>query len=337
MMPEDKDELIGKYLAGEANNAERLQVEEWVRERPENQRYFGHLKTIFDQASTIQERHRFDADAAWNALRNKLKDSGDGQVESHGKDERVLGPMLYWRIAASVLLIMGVGYLINRSLYTEPVQSSAIRTAEHTQQDTLPDGTAAFLNRNTSIAYEHRKAEQKRRIVLEGEAFFDVMHLEEQPLVVESRDVYIEDIGTSFNVKAYPDSDTVEVYVQSGEVAFYAAGANGLRLAAGETGIYDRRSNTFSRLARPDTNVLAYKTRIFTFVDQDLGSVVKSLNAVYETKIKLADDKLKSCRLNVTFRSESIDVIADIIAETLSLHLVVENEEIRLEGAGCEE
>jgi hypothetical protein len=41
--------------------------------------------------------------------------------------------------------------------------------------------------------------------------------------------------------------------------------------------------------------------------------------------------------LNVTFKGESIESIAEIIAETLNLKMTLSGKEILLEGSGCEE
>jgi transmembrane sensor len=330
------NDLIGKYLAGEANDSEQDAVDEWIKESEENRRYFEHLQTIFVQAASIQERHHFDTDAAWNSLRRKLRDPGSGRkVTLSG---RGLNQGLLWRIAASVVLIMAIGYLAYR-FYPDQNKSAepvVIRTTEGTLQDTLPDGSTAFLNRASSITFQYDRQKGSRRIKLEGEAFFDVVHNDERPFIIENDDVFIEDIGTTFNVKAFAESPKIEVFVETGEVSFHTSSNVGLRLTSGETGIYDKKSKSFVLKEQWELNILAYKTHVFTFVDENLDAVIECLNEVYETKIRLGNDRLKSCRLNVTFRHEPIDSIADIIAETLSLRMVIEGNEIRLEGAGCE-
>jgi carbon-monoxide dehydrogenase large subunit len=75
--------------------------------------------------------------------------------------------------------------------------------------------------------------------------------------------------------------------------------------------------------------------RVFNFYNTDLESVIESLNEVYETKIRLADPAIESCRLNVTFKGEPIEIIAEIIAETLSLKITKSDTEIILDGSGC--
>lgn len=323
------DELIGKYLAGEVNSSERAKVDTWVNEHPENRIYFDQLKVIFDRAANIQEWQQFDTDAAWNKVKSKLKGSAPETISINRT------PLsFYWRVAAGIILIMSIGYLIYNS-FDQPIQTLAIQAGEATTQDTLPDGSSAFLNKGTTLAYEYDPKKKVRSVKLEGEAFFDVKHKEEQPFIIASEEVIIEDIGTTFNVKAYPQNQTVEVFVETGEVAFYTASNPGLKLTAGETGIYDKQSRSFARLTQADTNVLAYKTRVFNFYNADLGTVVENLNEVYETKIQLRGS-LKSCRLNVTFKNEPIESIAEIIAETLNLKMTVTEKEILLEGTGCE-
>src|SRR5690606_39750223 len=110
-------------------------------------------------------------------------------------------------------------------------------------------------------------------------------------------------IGTSFNVKAHPDSATVVVSVIGGIVRFYTAADEGVELRAGQKGVYDRRSKTFSS-DRLEQNEFAYKTRVFVFNNQTLQQVVNSLNAVYRRTIRV-DRSIERCRLTVSFEDES--------------------------------
>lgn len=325
------DELIGKYLAGEASAKELSIVEGWINERAENQKYFNDLKIIFERAGAVKEWQSFDTDSAWNKLKSRLKESNVKTVPL----DKPRSISMYWRMAAAVVLILTVTYVI-RQVTKEPVQTLAIQTKTTSLQDTLPDGSKAFLNKSSAITYEYNPRKKTRSVKLTGEAFFDVKHVEEKPFIIESEDVIIEDIGTTFNVKAYPDRETVEVFVETGEVAFYTTSNPGLHLKAGEMGVYDKHAKSFVRIEQADTNILAYKTRIFNFSNTDLGTVVQTLNEVYETKIQLRE-KLKSCRMSVSFKGESIESIAEIIAETFNLTMTSSGNEILLEGSGCEE
>jgi transmembrane sensor len=334
MFENDIDDLIGKVLAREATPAEWERVNSWCRETKANRQYFEQAKAIFEQAATSRVQVNFDTDKAWQKVRAQLRQHPRQEFQVEGK-VRDLWPVA--RIAA------GIAFLVAGSVWTyqwlQPGQATTVAVVANatTAQDTLPDGTTAFLNRQSSITFKFDKKTQTRKVELKGEGFFEVKHEEEKPFVIEAEETIVRDLGTAFNVKAYPGEDTVEVVVQSGVVQFYTVDNPGLNLNAGETGIYSKRTRTFTRLARADTNVFAYKTGVFAFHSTDLRSVVERINDVYESDIKLDNDKIGACRLTVNFNHEELDTIVDVIAETLSLEVERRGEkEIVLKGPGCQ-
>ena len=176
-----------------------------------------------------------------------------------------------------------------------------------------------------------------RKVVLKGEAYFSVKHEAEKPFIIEAEDILVRDIGTEFNLKAYPDKDTIEIIVTHGEVQFYTKNDEGLNLQAGEKAIYTKSSKKFYRIEKPDTNALAYKTKVFSFNNTDLKSVVNLLNEVYNSKIKLANEKLFNCRLTANFKEDNASIIAEVIAETMGLTITRKDDQIILDGKGCDQ
>jgi ferric-dicitrate binding protein FerR (iron transport regulator) len=221
--------------------------------------------------------------------------------------------------------------------FTKPeIQTVAIKTDHATEQDILPDGSVAFVNKNSSLNYEFNSSKKVRKVKLKGEAYFDVKHEETKPFVIEATDeVFIKDIGTTFNIKAYPNSDTVVVTVESGEVQFFTLKNPGLKLKAGEAGIYCKSIKEFKKLAKADTNVIAYKTKIFNFRDTDLKKALEMINEIYDSQIVLGNSAIGHCRLTVNFDNDKVEDIADIIAETLGLKVEKQGDKIILNGTGC--
>jgi len=310
------DDLIGKVLAGEASVEELREVEQWRLADSQNQKYYDQVRAIFGKAAATPVQVQFDTDQAWQRVRAKI-----------GKETRVV-PLMpsranNWpvlRLAAGVIILLAAGIFAGRWLFA-PTESLAVVSTNKTVQDTLPDGSTAFLNKRSSIDYEYNPREKTRKVKLKGEGYFDVKHEETKPFVIETEGVFVRDLGTTFNVKSYPDKDTVEVIVQSGEVQFYTLHDDGLNLKAGETGIYTKRGKIFTKIARADTNALAYKTGVFSFHSTDLRSVIDRINEVYESNITLTDAQLGNCRLTATFTNESIDTVVEVIAETMGLQV----------------
>lgn len=321
------DDLIGKYLSGEASTEERTQVEQWIAINDSNKAHFDHFKLIFEKAKAVNEIQSFDVDAAWIKVKSKMHRPRGKQVSFFP----------YWnvlKVAAVLLVAVGLGWVAYQQI-NPPDQTITLASQTEIVRDTLPDGSKTVLNKSSTIKYAYNKSKGQRKVELEGEAFFDVKHAEAEPFIIRTGDVIIEDIGTTFNVLAFPESPTIEVYVESGEVAFYTLDNTGLNLVAGETGVYHKQSKSFARIQTVDSNRLAYKTGIFSFRNSDLGTIVNDLNGVYDTKIRLNNDAIKNCQLNVTFRNERIEDIVEIIAETLKLTLTKEGKDYVLDGTGC--
>jgi len=319
----DIDDLIGKHLAGEASAVETQQVEEWCARSPENQQYFEHLQVIFQKASLANDTSTYNADLAWRKVR--------AQLHTSPKTNFTHWPLL--RIAASVLLVSALGIWAYQQ-FLSPVERTQLSSATTVVQDSLPDGTKVALNKQTALSVTYNTKKKQGRIKLKGEAKFEIKHEADKELIVEADEVLIRDIGTTFNVKAYPESNTIEVTVQEGEVQFYTQQNEGIFIQAGDKGIYNKQTRTFIK-EQADTNVVSYATKLFVFEETDLQSVVEQLNAIYEKKITIGKN-LERCRVTVNFQNEEIETIAEILAETLNLRISTTATDIMLEGEGCE-
>ena len=322
------DDLLGKYLAGETSDHESSQVMAWIGESDANRRYFDQVRKVFEGAASLRGRE-YDTDAAWNRVRDKIRKPQGKSIPF--APQRTLD--VWWKVAAAVLITVSVGiYLIRSS--GPAIEPLRLVTQKQALGDTLPDGTSVFLNKSTKMEYAYDKKTKLHDVKLEGEAYFNVHHKKKEKFIVKAGEVLIRDIGTSFNVKAYPGSDIVEVLVEEGEIVFYTADNPGIHLKESGKGVYNRKTKQFT-IDQPEPNITSYKTRFFFFSETTLGEAVQSLNAVYETPIVIGGH-LKNCPITVSFRDEPIDEIAAVIAETLGLTVSKENNKIILNGKSCE-
>lgn len=324
----DIDELIGKVLAREATEPERKQVTDWLNQDQANQKYFDHLKLIFERATSKATAPEFDTEAAWARVKGKLNKGKAVTLQPRSEEKAI-----WLRIAAGIAIVLGVVYFLNNPI--APPVPLVIASTEVTRQDTLPDGSTTFLNKQSQVSYTYNAKDKSRKVVLTGEAYFSVKHDEEKPFVIEADQIRVRDIGTEFNLKAYPDKDTIEIIVTEGEVQFYTKDDPGLTVKAGEKAIYSKSGKQFYRIEKPDTNALSYKTKVFSFNNTELLSVITLLNEVYNSRIKLANEKLYGCRLTANFKEDNALIIAEVIAETMGLTLTQNGNEIILDGTGC--
>jgi len=82
----------------------------------------------------------------------------------------------------------------------------------------LPDGTLVTLNAGSNIHYETSFGQETREVWLEGEGYFKVTKNSAIPFVVKAKDVTIKALGTEFNVKAYPEENTIQTTLVNGLV-----------------------------------------------------------------------------------------------------------------------
>ena len=100
------DDLIGKYLAGEAAKDEVLFIESWIQKDEANRKHLDQCKLIFDKSYAAKSLQVFDTDAAWLKIKSKLQ-TGTKVVPLHGRK----GAQQFWLgIAASVIVVLGVSF-----------------------------------------------------------------------------------------------------------------------------------------------------------------------------------------------------------------------------------
>lgn len=327
------DNLIAKYLAGEITPDEAVQLQAWMESAPDHEKYFGDLRLIHDKATASHTYQRVDTEKAWDALQQKMDEKPKKMLIPDARGKRILKG---WAgIAASILVLLGLSGLLFNYLAgrREVVRTAVVVSHDSIVKQTIDTTIQVALNRNSRLRYTATK--RNRQAELTGEAYFRVEHSAQAPLLVKAEGTLIEDIGTSFNVKALPGENSVDVSVETGEVRFFTKTNTGIHLKAGETGRYLKASNSFYILESPDLNATAYLTRSFVFRKARLEDVVAKLAGVYAARIELGNPMLADCTLTVAFQNEDIGYILDIIAETLDLTLTHTDTGFVLQGAAC--
>lgn len=316
----DMEEIVGKFITGEATAEEKQLVLEWCAQSADNQKYVDHAQLIFDKAQ-LDDGQVYDVVAAWEKVKDKIE---SGRI-------RKLPVINLWRVAASLLLISVLSYFLYWQFFT--AEHLQLTSEDEVITQALADNTEISLNKNSTIEVTYNERKKTGVIKLTGEATLTITSDKKVNWVVQTGEVFIRDIGTTFNVKAYPDTDLIEVSVLEGEVQFYTQTDEGILIQAGEKGLYDKSAKQFSK-AEADPNVIAYKTLLFTFNDIDLKSAAEQLGSVYNRKIVVSAN-IENCRVTVDFENEDLDTILSVIAETLNLTVTNNGNEIALTGDGC--
>lgn len=132
-----------------------------------------------------------------------------------------------WAMAASVVICIGLtGWALYRSSFhgaSDKRQMSRIYTPSGSKTSVvLPDGSTVWLNSNSTLTYTTGFVDGVREVSLIGEAMFDVKHDSLHPFLVHTDNFDVKDLGTVFNIQAYPEDKRAEASLISGsiEIAF---------------------------------------------------------------------------------------------------------------------
>ncbi|TDQ18272.1 FecR family protein [Algoriphagus boseongensis] len=314
------EDLVVKFLLGEANPEEIKEVETWCAQSSANQKYLEDTKLIIEK-SQLPSSAEFDPEKAWSKVGPKLRDTR----------KEVRSIISLWKIAASLILVAVVAYLFY--WYMAPGEEFVYLSENEVLTQTLPDQTEISLNRESEIKVDYNPRKKTGTIQLKGEATISIGKEKDIQWIVEAENLLIKDIGTVFNVKAYPEDQMIEVSVLEGAVQFYEKGEEGILLKAGEMGVYDKISKQYSK-TQADTNVVSFKTRSFQFTEENLQEVVDLISEVYDQEIILSGP-VGSCKVTVGFENEDMDTILEILSETMGLEIRKVGNQIILQGEGC--
>src|SRR5690606_7625428 len=125
-----------------------------------------------------------------------------------------------WLAAACLLICLSAGFFIlNRNIFRQSELLVVHTGFREVKELLLSDGTKVWVNANSRLKYPKRFENDKREIVLEGEAFFKVKRDEQRPFIISSKGIRTTVLGTSFNISSYAGDEEVKVTVISGKVA----------------------------------------------------------------------------------------------------------------------
>jgi transmembrane sensor len=215
------DSLYEAMVAYFENRITQTQAEElisWIGRNPGNLDCFHETEKTW-HASGMLRQEKKDTGGAWQELVERINDNGKRPVP--GRMVRIRISTLY-KAAAAVLLLIAIGagtifFSNSRQIFgVQTFEAAAPRGSRSVI--TLSDGSIVWLNSGTTLKYTSDFGKSSRDVILDGEAFFNITQNREIPFKVNTSEICITALGTSFNVKAYSDENTIETTLETGEV-----------------------------------------------------------------------------------------------------------------------
>ena len=183
----------------------------------------------------------------------------------------------------------------------------------------LPDKSKVWLNAASSISYNTSPVQQgQRKVVLNGEAYFEVAKDSKHPFIVTTDGQEVEVLGTSFNINAYQEETTVETTLLEGAIKLSAAYGNTAHtkvLTPNQQASVRHGQIEIQKVVASDA--IAWKDGFFLFDSENLESVLQKIARWYNVHIVYDNPSLKNeTMLGTMSRHEQLSKVLDIIERT---------------------
>lgn len=313
------DELIAKYLSGEASPEEAMVLHDWL-ETPGNKLHFDQFKTTWNAVNPSKKIRSVNKEAAWQKM--------SITTEAPRARQRFMGmSMRATAIAASVLLatVAAILWFQNRSATGMEI----VTTLDSTKNVTLPDNSRITMYHNTGMVIP-REFDKREVTLVSGEAYFAVEKNEDKPFIVHAGFASIRVVGTEFNVTV--NNDEVVVGVSEGKVLLYT---NNDSIFVEKGMAMSMKPTQPAEPVDMNSNNWGYATRRLVFKDTRVSDIINAVEKTYGRSIRVSNDNVKNCTLTATFDNDSVENIVLLIAETLNLKLEKDGQAFILDGTGC--
>lgn len=215
--------------------------------------------------------------------------------------------LIYWRAAAIIIpIIMLISFTLYLNQYVDIFGTSTEQTLKVNRGEKLnfifQDGSKVLANSDTEVTVPSQFGLKNRTVQLRGEAYFEVAKMEKRPFIVQLENAKVEVCGTSFNIKAYPEDDSIRVTLDNGSIAFQ----NGLNKAEtlmqpGQTIAFNKQNGGYRLYAENNKNHAVWTENKIVFQNTPFSEIMRSLERSYDVSFVVKNEA--ALQYSFTFNS----------------------------------
>jgi len=347
--------------------------EAWLRQYPDKAGVFQKAQELVQYVHGCEQK---DADTLkqkniapwlWDRINEQIKEETPvGRVVSlHPSHTHLPKAVLVfrWLGAASLAGLLGVGgyWLYHQDSYRPPAVSpqltgltvnasgrsalECINKGNTPQLVHLVDGSLIILGRNSSLHYEKFLQKDKREVLLDGEAFFEVAADAARPFYVHTRGLLTRVLGTSFRIIARKEDENITIAVKTGKVAVCAEHPGFTNkvpeyiLQANQEVVFDTRLQATGKAPVTDSGLVAkpdLPAENFSFSDAPVSTIFRKLSDTYSVKIVYDEQQFSKCLITVSLDALSFEEKLALVCKVLGVKYREKDYEIVIEGPGCQ-
>ncbi len=323
------------YLTGNCSKNEQKVVEHWLTLSDENMLLYEEFKQVWESSAAGGDSCLVDIDKAWGNFKSRANFNETTAVETIESKKHFTKRSFFVvssRIAAIIVVVFGLYLLIDRGNQVENYSYTAA-TALLDSPFVLPDGSNVTMNEGAEINYREYFSSDIRTIDFKGEAFFDVAHNPDKPMIIAAGNVRVKVLGTSFNLCNCVHSNEITVHLETGKVLFYSVDENDgsileqIILLPGQKGVYNKTTGSITKHQVNNSNHLAWKTGALEFVNAPLPEVIKVLERTYRINVK-SEVSVEDYKLTARYNNETPHSIFESLQIIYGLDYEINGESV---------
>lgn len=360
------DELLLNYLTGMANAEEREEALIWIRDNEEHRKYFDQLKDIYEASKTTQPVSAYNTQLSWEKVKSNYYKRRFTKLETSEKEDRRYFIREISKYAAIILALVAMGVLGFKLMSYKSYQSSMLvwneveapfgsRTVVN-----LADGSKVWLNAGSKLRYAVNFGQKNREVILTGEGYFDVAKFKNMQFIVKTSHINIKVLGTEFNVKAYPEENTIQTTLVRGAITIEGAKENDkigkeIYLKPNQSVTFIKNTGVFSQKGAENTtpqtrdlggnhNLLllpkvdpivytSWKDARWFIEGESMSDLAVKLERRYNVKIEFNTESLKNYKFTGTLRDETLEQVLSLMQYSAPIEFsIVQNTVILKEN-----
>ena len=336
-------QLLLAYITKSASPSEIAWVKEWIASSEENEKAFIHLYE--DYHNSLAAQYQFiDNNKAYKRF-----------LAEQSITEKANNVPIFLRYAAIFLICCSFGLFFYKKINSvgDKNLNTTVKVAKGKKNKmTLPDGTIVYVNAGSTLQFNKSFNKTKRKVNLNGEAYFDIAKSKTHiPFIVDAGGYIVRDIGTVFKIKSYTEDREFEFSVLSGEISvenekesdkkIFLTKNQSLKISKRQylTALPKKTSKTekfkVEKLApelaqMPEKGYQEWLSGTLTFDDNNFEELINTLEREFDVNI-IADKELYNYRYSGAFKNvKSPLTILNIIKETTPISYTVNGKTIRI-------
>ena len=331
------ERIIAKSFKGGLDSNEQIFLDHWISLSQDNKKKFEIYEKLWKRSGDLLLSNTIDVEASLLKTKKRIPDLRFKRKSSFGN----------LRVAVVLILAMALGFLFNYLLGannlidgTSGTVYQEVRASYGTRTKLLlADGSTVWLNSGSTLKFPVNFDNTEERVVeLNGEGYFDVTKNESKPFIVNTAGLDVKVYGTSFNVSAYDEYDSMEVALVEGKVSL-VQGDKGNRKEymvlnpndVVECNISEKRLSRISDSKM--SKYTAWKDGQMVFYGDPIEKVVSRLEKWYNVDIEIKDKDLQDYRFTATFNDETLEQVLKLLSLSSPMeYKIVPSEKLKDDG-----